>query len=467
MADYTREELEKAAEQVFHWVTQLFGYYAWIAKVAPRLPDDVKHESDSLYFHLAQNAVVDGSLINLRRLNEFFSCRPKEENKKHADNLRAYDFEFPEIGRFLDPKDMDELHKRVGHATTRAVENGDASYRVFQGTELALKHSFKFLEHLLREFYAEGTGESGKMAKGITHLISLWTEWCQAAQAAGPQQPNPNTDDEEKASRMPDADEEHEKSLYEGYLAERKQADEFALEIGARYEKLLSLVSGGALAISVTFVKEIAPEPIWWTKWILMFAWLCLAAGLLSTLLAIAASQDAQQRKMTNLDNGIKKRLFPDDEEIQKLDSTSNPYLKPVLRGNKISKRATIGGIGLLILFAFLNLLLAENEESQNGRKTETTTTQIQNTSTQTTKNNGGVLRPVQSSGPTTETKEVTEEEKIMVNDHDDIHEQTEPSLEKKGSYVPTEAVVRPPDPNQSGSSDSSGSNQTESKDDN
>ncbi|PTY03003.1 hypothetical protein DB347_22675 [Opitutaceae bacterium EW11] len=182
MTTYTKEELTKAADRVFHNISQLFGYYAWVGKIAPTLASKDEGAQGHLYFVLAQNAVVDGYLINLRRLNEFFSKRPDKSKDEEDDDLRAYHFGFPEIGRFLDPQDMKELHKRIAHSTNRTALVGDVSYEAKQAAELALKHAFQFLEHILRTFYTDGSPESNSMKDACIVLIGLWSSWCKEAE---------------------------------------------------------------------------------------------------------------------------------------------------------------------------------------------------------------------------------------------------------------------------------------------
>lgn len=182
MATYTKEELTAAADRVFHNISQLFGYYAWIGKIAPSLESRGEGAPGHFHFLLVQNAVVDGFLINLRRLNEFFSKRPEKPKDERDDDLRAYHFGFPEIGHFLEKGDMDDLHKRIAHSTSRTALHGDVSYQAKHATELALTHSFQFLEHLLRTYYTDGSSESEKMKGACIVLIGLWTSWCEEAE---------------------------------------------------------------------------------------------------------------------------------------------------------------------------------------------------------------------------------------------------------------------------------------------
>lgn len=62
--------------------------------------------------------------------------------------------------------------------------------------------------------------------------------------------------------QAPDPQYEYQKTLHSAYKELRSEADQIALEIGGRYEKMLSLVAGGALAVSITFIEKIAPTPV-------------------------------------------------------------------------------------------------------------------------------------------------------------------------------------------------------------
>ncbi len=177
MPNYTKQELAAAADQIFHNIAQLFSYFAWFGKIAPSLDSKTEGTKGHIFFVLAQNAVIDGFLINLRRLNEFFSNRPENDKKDQVDDLRAYHFEFPEIGRFLDEKDMCELHKRIAHSTSRTVKYGEVTYEVMEATELALKHCFKFIGFLHSDFYKENCIESENLKNACKGILALLYDW--------------------------------------------------------------------------------------------------------------------------------------------------------------------------------------------------------------------------------------------------------------------------------------------------
>jgi len=176
MPTHSRIILEQSADRIFHNAMQLFSYYAWITKIAPTLKEGELGSIDFVYFSITQNAVLDGYLINLRRLNEFFSKRRR--NEERADDLRAYHFGFPQIGRFLDEPDMTKIHKRIAHATTQAIITNRDFYEIFLSTELALKHCFKFFEFLKTSFYGPENPKSKQLTKVVPALHWFWDSWC-------------------------------------------------------------------------------------------------------------------------------------------------------------------------------------------------------------------------------------------------------------------------------------------------
>lgn len=184
MNTYSQEQLTVAADRVFHNIAQLFGYYAWIARIAPSLESRKDGEPGHLYFVLAQNSIVDGFLINLRRLNEFFTKYPENRNPKFADDLRASDFGFQGERPFLDNTDMDELHKRIAHSTSRAVIHGDASFEALKATEFALGHSFEFLKHLCSSLYAKSPEKTEQAMRALQMLRGMLDTWRNEAETA-------------------------------------------------------------------------------------------------------------------------------------------------------------------------------------------------------------------------------------------------------------------------------------------
>jgi hypothetical protein len=239
---------------------------------------------------------------------------------------------------------------------------------------------------------------------------------------------------------------EYQKMQYEAYKVARSEAEKFALEIGGRYERMLTLIAGGALIVSVTFIEKLAPSPVPWSKWIALLAWALLAGSILSSLVAIAASQQGQQRKIENMDLEINQRLYPDNEEYKGKDATSNPYVAKVVKANASSLYAAILGLICLVLFVFVNFPAAKKHEQQEPAKSEAC---IKGTCRDT------VVCPNKESGcpasaalnPAVETKtgEITMPPKPPLQPPQPSP--TQPARPLTESYVPTKSPVAPPPP--------------------
>lgn len=76
----------------------------------------------------------------------------------------------------------------------------------------------------------------------------------------------------------------------------------YSEEASANLDKNLIALAGGALALSITFINQIAPDPVQF--WICAVAWGSLALALTSTLLSFFFSDLAMKRQMQILDGG-------------------------------------------------------------------------------------------------------------------------------------------------------------------
>lgn len=69
------------------------------------------------------------------------------------------------------------------------------------------------------------------------------------------------------------------------------------------FDKTAVTLSGGALAISIAFLKDVAPQPVPWTVLALLApSWGCLVASLLGVLLSQMASQKSMRYEIECLD---------------------------------------------------------------------------------------------------------------------------------------------------------------------
>lgn len=174
---HSREDLEKAADHIFSHVVGLFSYYVWVIRIAPFIDERgiLQTKGGSYCLPMVSATLVDGVLINLRRLDEFFSTQKK--NPKYPDDLRAYDFGFESAGRFLPTEDSLWIHKLVAHPTIKISKRGIQTFNPSELAEKALTHCFAFLDFLEKTFYGE-TSVKGKQMQRVTKMIKdLHQEW--------------------------------------------------------------------------------------------------------------------------------------------------------------------------------------------------------------------------------------------------------------------------------------------------
>lgn len=83
---------------------------------------------------------------------------------------------------------------------------------------------------------------------------------------------------------LPDPEYEYRKQRYESYVKARDSLIASSLEISGRYDKSILFLSGGALALSLTFIEKIAPHPYAWSFIVLLGAWVSLIVAVMLEL---------------------------------------------------------------------------------------------------------------------------------------------------------------------------------------
>ncbi len=84
---------------------------------------------------------------------------------------------------------------------------------------------------------------------------------------------------------------------YTTYLDERRLLIEAEQKGAQQFDKAILTLAGGALAISITFIKNIAPHPNVETIYLLKSAWFAFILSLLSTLCSFLTSQSACRKQ--------------------------------------------------------------------------------------------------------------------------------------------------------------------------
>lgn len=243
----------------------------------------------------------------------------------------------------------------------------------------------------------------------------------------------------------------YQKLLHATYKELRSEADQIALEIGGRYEKMLSLIAGGALAVSITFIEKIAPTPVPLSRWLALVAWLLLGAAVVATLVAISGSQKAQQKKIENMDSEILQKLYPDDPQYRNVDSTSNPFVGKVKVANGFSLYCAIFGLLSLIAFVFVNFPTQKTNEQQATAKCTAAPATSASVSSQ-------LLHPDEkpsgsTAAPATTAVVASEKGELTMSAKPNLQNPPPPPPKNTGpltkSYVPTKNPVSPPPPPQ------------------
>lgn len=159
-------------------------------------------------------------------------------------------------------------------------------------------------------------------------------------------------------------------SEYQVYLEEREQLIDAERETVQQFDKAILTLADGALALSITFINQIAPHPKSHSKWFLLIAWILFCLSLLSTLISFLASQVACRRQREILD----KRWFMKDKDKSMSDKNHADKNNAAILTNKlnyVSIAFFIFGIIFLIIFSTINLPITERRVKVMSRKEE------------------------------------------------------------------------------------------------
>lgn len=133
---------------------------------------------------------------------------------------------------------------------------------------------------------------------------------------------------------------------YRHYYAHWHLLYDVERESARTLDKTLVALAGGALGLSITFIKEIAECPQWTI--VLYIAWIFLILSILSTLLSFAATQRAARNERDKMT-----REFKGDNNTEK---KINRFQKVTIYLNTISIASFITGATLLTIFSGKNL---------------------------------------------------------------------------------------------------------------
>ena len=131
------------------------------------------------------------------------------------------------------------------------------------------------------------------------------------------------------------------------YLEDRNWLFGFEHQVAESFDKYIITLSGGALGLSLTFIRQIAPNPLPYTLPWLYLSWAFFALALLAVLASLLFSQHAFRREVE-----IRDLSFANQSDARQL---SNRWSALTNWLNWISLVAFILGVASMAFFSIAN----------------------------------------------------------------------------------------------------------------
>lgn len=140
---------------------------------------------------------------------------------------------------------------------------------------------------------------------------------------------------------------------YKVYLEERKSLVDAEREGSRLFDKAILTLAAGAFGLSLTFIRQIVPNIISGTMFMLICAWVGFCISLLSTLISFLTSQFAcsKQREI------LEAEYFDNHSGYNKKAIFKNKTAIWTKRLNILSIFTFIFGVIFLAIFSIINLL--------------------------------------------------------------------------------------------------------------
>jgi len=155
----SHDVLEKSIDGFIYCLGQLFSYFHWGNHIESNLRKHCKEEIDAKKAQIVENITIEGTLLFMRKVEDFF--RPRPQKDEESDDLRAYDFPgYSGAGWIFSKNKRVEINKHVAHVTTRGVTHGKVDWKIFEGVEIICQKAFPFLDYLTEDFLKDNTEKS-------------------------------------------------------------------------------------------------------------------------------------------------------------------------------------------------------------------------------------------------------------------------------------------------------------------
>jgi len=140
---------------------------------------------------------------------------------------------------------------------------------------------------------------------------------------------------------------------YKVYLEERKSLVDAEREGSRLFDKAILTLTAGAFGLSLTFIRQMAPDIKSGTAFMLVYAWVGFCISLLSTLISFLTSQSAcsKQREI------LEAEYFNNHSSHDKKANLKNKASVCTWWLNILSISTFIIGVIFLAIFSISNLL--------------------------------------------------------------------------------------------------------------
>jgi len=140
---------------------------------------------------------------------------------------------------------------------------------------------------------------------------------------------------------------------YKVYLEERKSLVDAEREGSRLFDKAILTLTAGAFGLSLTFIRQMAPDIKSGTAFMLVYAWVGFCVSLLSTLISFLTSQSACSRQREILEA----EYFHNSSGHDKKANLKNKFAIWTKWLNILSIFTFIIGVIFLAIFSIVNLL--------------------------------------------------------------------------------------------------------------
>jgi hypothetical protein len=142
--------------------------------------------------------------------------------------------------------------------------------------------------------------------------------------------------------------EENSDRKYQEYIRERQLLFNAKLQGSQSLDKAILTLSAGALGLSLTFMRQVAPHPQPTTLKLIILAWSCFGLSIVTTLISFLTSQKACNKQIEILE-----ATFLQHGDREKL---TNKYSRVTMILNWFSIILFIAGVILFALFSAINI---------------------------------------------------------------------------------------------------------------